>query len=83
MPELPLLRLPTPNPAALPRGYGGGEPIRFPSKKRQTDQFDPLFSRLKSVLSRRDAAVRLRDDPAALRRTASLFSKLPGPSTIF
>jgi hypothetical protein len=78
MPELPLLRLPTPNPAALPRGYGGGEPIRFPSKKRQTDQFDPLFSRLKSVLSRRDAAVRLRDDPSSLAPDRVIVFEIAG-----
>jgi hypothetical protein len=78
VPERPLLRLPTPNPVALPRGGGGGAPIRFPSKRRQRDQFDPLFSRLRSVLSKRDGAVTLRDDPSSLAPDRVIVFEIAG-----
>ena len=66
MPLRPLLRLPPPNPVPVPKSGRGGARIRFPSKKRQTDQFGPVFDRLRSVLERDGAGVVLRDDPSSL-----------------
>lgn len=78
MPERPLLRLPTPNPVDLPPGPRGGSQIRFPSRARQQDHFGPQFTRLRSVLSRRDGAVRLRDDPSSLAPDRVIVFEIAG-----
>jgi Subtilase family len=66
MPELPLLRLPNPNPAELPGGQRSISNLRKPSKGRQRDRFGPVFDRLQTVLSRAGEPIELRDDPTAL-----------------
>src|SRR5450755_2105820 len=66
MPERPLLPLPRPTIVTAPRGYGGSTPIRFPPAIRQKERFGPAFTRLRSVLSRKDGAIQLRDDPTSL-----------------
>jgi hypothetical protein len=66
MPDLPLLRLPNPNPVDLPSGPRGGSNLRLPSKRRQRDRFGPVFDRLKTVLSRANGMMELRDDPTSL-----------------
>lgn len=66
MPELPLLRLPNPNPAELPRGQRLISNLRKPTKGRQRDRFGPVFDRLHTVLARAGDPIELRDDPTAL-----------------
>jgi hypothetical protein len=66
MPELPLLRLPNPNPAELPGGPRLIPNLRKPTKGRQTDRFGPVFDRLQTVLGRPGQPVELQDDPTAL-----------------
>jgi hypothetical protein len=66
MPIRPLLRLPPPDPAALPPGHGGGEAIRFPTRGRQTGRFTPVFDRLRAALGQDVGPMELRDDPSSL-----------------
>ncbi len=66
MPELPLLRLPNPNPAELPGGPRLIPNLRKPTKGRQTDRFGPVFDRLQTVLGRPGQPVELQEDPTAL-----------------
>lgn len=66
MPELPLLRLPNPNPAEVPGGQRLISNLRKPSKGRQRDRFGPVFDRLQTVLSHAGEPIELRNDPSAL-----------------
>jgi hypothetical protein len=78
MPTRPLLRLPAPNTAAVPPGPRGGGNIRFPSRGRQTDKFGPLFTRLRSVLGRPEAAMELRADPSSLAPERVIVFEIAG-----
>jgi len=66
MPELPLLRLPNPNPAELPGGQRLISNLRKPTKGRQRNRFGPVFDRLQTVLARTGDPIELREDPTAL-----------------
>jgi hypothetical protein len=78
MPTRPLLRLPAPNPAAIPAGPRGGQNIRFPARGRQRDKFSPLFTRLRSLLNRQDGALELREDPTSLAPERVIVFEIAG-----
>ena len=74
----PLLRLPTPDAIAAPKGHGRGAGMRFPSKDRQKDRFGPVFSRLRAVLSKENGAIELRDDPSSLAPDRVIVFEIAG-----
>jgi hypothetical protein len=78
MPTRPLLRLPAPNPVAIPAGPRGGQNIRFPARGRQRDKFSPLFTRLRSLLNRQDGALELREDPTSLAPERVIVFEIAG-----
>ena len=78
MPTRPLLRLPAPNPVAIPAGPRGGQNIRFPLRGRQRDKFGPLFTRLQSVLNRQGGALQLREDPTSLAPERVIVFEIAG-----
>lgn len=83
MPRLPLLRLPSPNPVAVPKGNFGGPKIRLPSTGHQKNEFGPLFNRLRDVLSRDNGAVQLRSDPSSLAPDRVIVFEIAGTITDF
>jgi len=83
MPRLPLLRLPSPNPVAVPKGNFGGTKIRFPSTGRQKHEFGPLFNRLRDVLSHDNGDVQLRSDPSSLAPDRVIVFEIAGTITNF
>ena len=65
MAEHPLLPLPRPNTTKLPPGPRDLTSLRLPTKAIQIGKFDPVFNRLREVLSRQGAA-QLQTDPQGL-----------------
>jgi len=78
MPELPLLRLPNPNPIELPKGPRPVSSLRFPPKGRQTGRFGPVFDRLQTILSRANGLMELRDDPSSLAPERVIVFEIAG-----
>ncbi len=78
MPTRPLLRLPPPEPSALPPGHGGGEAIRLPPRGRQRDRFTPVFNRLRAALGRAGGPIELRDDPSSLAPERVIVFEIAG-----
>jgi len=74
----PLLRLPTPNAIAAPKGHGGGAGMRFPAKGRQRELFGPVFNRLRAVLKKEKGALELRDDPSSLAPDRVIVFEIAG-----
>ena len=74
----PLLRLPTPDAIAAPKGDGRGAGMRFPSKDHQKGRFGPVFSRLRAVLSKENGAIELRDDPSSLAPDRVIVFEIAG-----
>lgn len=79
----PLLRLPTPDAIAPPKGHGGGAKMRFPSKERQKAQFGPVFSRLRAVLSGERGVIELKDNPSSLAPERVIVFEIAGTVTDF
>ena len=78
MPELPLLRLPNPNPTELPKGPRPVSSLRFPPKGRQTGRLGPVFDRLQTILSRANGHMELRDDPSSLAPERVIVFEIAG-----
>jgi len=78
MPTRPLLRLPGPDPVAVPSGPRGGGKIRLPSLRRQRDRFGPLFERLRGLLDRDTGVLQLRDDPTSLAPERVIVFEIAG-----
>jgi hypothetical protein len=78
MPERPLLVLPTPVRVDPPKGGGGGTNLRFPSRDRQTNQFGPVFTRLRTVLGRQAGPIELRNDPTSLAPDRVIVFEIAG-----
>jgi hypothetical protein len=83
MPELPLLRLPNPDPIGLPPGPRMISRFRFPSKRRQAERFGPVFERLQSFIARAETLTELRDDPSSLAPERVIVFEIAGTVTNF
>jgi hypothetical protein len=78
MPERPLLVLPRANEIDPPPGSGRGSKIRFPSRDRQTRQFEPIFERLRNAFGQQDRVLHLRDDPSGLAPERVIVFEIAG-----
>ena len=83
MPDRPLLNLPRPTEAVLPRKHGRGPDVSRPSRGRQRQRIDPRFERLSAVADTPAQLLALRDDPASIAPERAIVFEVEGSLTDF
>lgn len=78
MPERPLLILPAPSePARRPKKHGGGDGLHLPSRDRQIERLNPLFTSLQQAFDARRA--RIQTEAAGLTPEEVIVLETAGP----
>jgi hypothetical protein len=74
----PLLNLPDPTHATLPRRYGRGSDVTRPTRDRQRQRIDPRFERLSAVADTPAQLMALRDDPSSIAPERAIVFEVEG-----
>ena len=78
MSERPLLILPPPEPSARPKAYGRASQFQLPGRARQTERFNPQFTRLRELLREPRGDVSLRADPSSIAPERAIVLEVAG-----